>query len=249
MSGYNLTKIGLIFFLVGLVLSVIAGILNYLVTEIIMINGIIAGIGGVLFLVALILMGIGGVGYKEYGEKHKKFVLIAVILFIVSIVIGVIIGIYTSFAIFSAVSESLSESEPVLSGFSALKNIFIITPISAVFSGLVYVFLLYELEDKNGKIVLYIAFILLIVTSLIIAWQGTQIFDKWILEMQPLFENIDSTSSTFGSYSEIQTLSTELQKEMGKISIWGVLPNILFVIAIIIPLNRIKKGELQKKTN
>jgi len=247
MSKYNLTKIGLIFFIMALLLSVIAGILNFLIPEILIVNAVIGGLGGIFFLIALILMGIGGIGFKEYGKKHKKFVLIAIIFFIASIVFAMIIGFYTSFAIFSSMSESLSDSGDVLNSLSPLKNIFIITPISAVFSGLVYVFLLHELEDKYGKFILYGAFVLLIISSGIIAWQGTQVFDEWILDIKPIVENINTSAPTITSYNEMQTISTELQKEISSVSIWGVFPNILFLITSIIPLNRINSGRLKRK--
>lgn len=229
------TKTGLLLLLLSIIFGMITGILLFILSftqEITNINNLLAAlipviipgaIGGFLGLIGLILI---MVGRKDYGEQHSKFAIYALIIFIISIIISVIISIVQSFTTYSS----------SLSATSGLQNLPLImainTIISAILSGLMYIFLLYHLENEKGRIILYAAVFTSIFFSIIISIYN-------YLNLSEIFSTIDleSSSSAYGSMiNYIFSLS--------KISILGLVGNILFLIAIYIPYNRIKSGEL-----
>jgi hypothetical protein len=235
MSGYNLTKIGLIFLIIGAIIVTLVGVIGFLIEWSFMALigiGIIAFLGWIMLLVGIILIGVDAIVLKEYGEKHRKFAIIAVILFIVGIVFSIIVSLVSSI---NTGSYGLSSSIDI--DITPLKNSFLLSPFAVIFTGLVYMFLLHELEDKKGKIVLYVAFIVLIVTSIITSYLGYTGFDNWAPAIEELIENADSLES-------ISTITSEMQKELGHTGIFGIIPNIIFLIAMILPLHRITTGNL-----
>jgi len=134
-------------------------------------GAVIGGIGGLLGLMGAILM---LVGRKEFGEKHRKFIFYAVLVFVISIVVSVILVGISLFVTFASVGQSFtSESPDDMVDFFRNNNFMIITAIttliSATLGGLIWIFGLYQLENKTGRIVLFAAYISMIITATIVA--------------------------------------------------------------------------------
>jgi len=238
----NYTKNGLIFLIIGMIISMIStgllGVYQFLTPDESVSNlfsmigfGIIGGIGGLLILVGGVLFLIGR---KEFGERHQKFVLYAVIIFIVGIIISSVVGGIGTFITISQSMVNGSETDISWVGYSILTS----TIIGSITGSLAYVFALYELEDKNGKRILYLAFIVSIIITIIIGFFSIGAIEAMIADISSGGSSTDFTSS-FTYTSQITQYSA-----------LGIISNILWLITLYIPYNRIKKGELvpQKTT-
>jgi len=234
MSGYNLTKIGLIFLIVGMIMGIIpSAILSFIDVSNVAAGlglGIVAGLGAIFLFVALIILWVAGIGLKEYGKKHSKFTLISLILFLVAIGVTIAVSVITAFSMFSSISSG---------DFSGYKVIYLLTPISAVFMGLVYLFLLHELENSYGKIILYISFISMIVVSCAIAYIGYTGFEDW-------YNSLDLSSSNPLSSISSNEFVTALTERTNQLNLFSIIPNILFLVSAIIPIYRISTEDLKK---
>ena len=226
MGNYYLTKYGLIFLIVGLVLGIITNVSIFLTNGQIQALSFIQLIGMIFFLVAIILMVIGGFGLKEYGAKHGKFTLYALIIFIIALIVGLVFIVMT---ITSSISSFMGSGN-----LDSLKYVIYFGPIFTVFVMLIYLFLLYELENLSGKIILFVAFPISIIVSIVIAYLSIPIFDE-------LFASFDFTTMLS---TEIQSLSSEASMKSSVIGIFNIIPNLLLLVAMIIPLYRISTGEL-----
>ena len=232
----NYTKNGLIFLIIGTISSMISagllGLYQFITPDESVSNlfgmigfGIIGGIGGLLFLVGGILFLIGR---KEFGERHQKFILYAVIIFVVGIIIsGVVGGIGTIITISQSIANG-SETDISWVGYSILIS----TIIGSITGSLAYVFALYELEDENGKRILYLAFIVSIIIAIIIGYSSMGAIDAMIADIPT-----DGSSTDFTSFFDYTSQLTQY-------SSLGIISNLLWLITLYIPYNRIKKGEL-----
>lgn len=232
----NNTKNGLICIIIGMIISIIASIILYLSQG----NLNIDYFSGLLMLVGIILM---LVGRKDYGERHSKFVIYSIILFAISFIITFIfLGIIIASVMSAATDSTLSYREAL----SPLRNIFLMAPIVSVIGGVLNIFLVYELENRIGKNILFLAFIVTIIISVYVAYEGIQITDKWIDSIdEPEQEN--NNYFNFGSsYSTdyFEGKVNELQKEINKILPFAIIGKLMYLIAFIIPYQRIKSGEL-----
>ena len=213
----------------GISVGIITNISLFLLTDnlpgvlALILVAIIGGIGGLLTLMGLILI---VVGRREYGEKHSKFAIYAAVIFVLSIVIAAVFSIMISMINF--ISNSPTNTNIIL----------LQTPITSTIGGLVYLFLLYELEDKNGKIVLFLAFIATIIASILITVDAMSLYEEL---MSSIAAGETSLTNTFNYISKIS-----------RTGIYGIISSGLLLIALILPYNRIKSGELaptSPKTN
>ncbi|GAI77546.1 unnamed protein product [marine sediment metagenome] len=188
--------------------------------------GIVSFIGVILILIGVILFFIGR---KEFGEKHQNNVKNAIIIFIINIVVATILtSAIVFFAISSITTSTIANSSPEINMGPLSILIVIISIVSAILGGLMYYFALIELEDEQGKNILYAAIISSIGITTV-----TSVYIAGLLG--EMFGSISSTSS-YSSLSFIQNT--------GGIGILGVIPNLLFLYAFYIPYKRIKDGEL-----
>jgi MFS family permease len=218
----NYTKNGLMFIIIGIIISMItsfllglyqffvptenvAAILGYVGF------GMIGSIGGLLTLVGAILF---FVGRKEFGEKHQQFVIYAA----VTIVIGIVIT--TFFSIIGALLFN-----------SMIYTIPAITVIGAVTGGLGYVFALFELESDTGKKLLYTALFVSIVISVLIGFLNAG-------QIGELIENYPAENSmnAFSYLSNVSIYST-----------LGIISSLFWLTAVYLAYKRIKDGELVPK--
>ena len=111
------TKTGLLLIIIGSILGIVSNIAFSLAGNVALALSALGGIGGLCSLIGIILL---IVGRKEFGERHRKFVIYALILFILSIVIPTII---IAAATFTYVSQGISAGGVDL---SYMQNIFFI---------------------------------------------------------------------------------------------------------------------------
>jgi len=218
------TRTGLLLIMIGVLVGIIANISMFLTEGEITALNYVTSIGGLLSLVGIILM---VAGRKEFGERHGKFVVYAIVLFIISMVISAVL---ISISIFLALVQGFGGDSSVLS------YIFYVIPIGAILGGLNYIFLLYELENKEGKIVLFVAFIVTIITSIIMTINIIPIYEETIGSIYSHFGEITS--------SDITSLTSEFTQKISSAGIYGVINSVLILIAIYIPYRRIASGEL-----
>jgi len=218
------TKIGLLLLILGGILGIISNIAFSLAGNLAITLSVLSGIGGLCSFIGIILL---IVGRKEFGEKHRKFVVYALILFILSIIIPVII---IAAVTFSYVSQGISGGVDV----SFMQNIFFIIPFAAILGGLAYVLLLYNLENDIGRRILFVAFVVAVITSIIIS-----------LNIGPAFEEtIGSIDFETASQQDISEVTTEFSQKISTSGIYGLANGVLMLIALIIPYKRITSGEL-----
>lgn len=217
----NNTQKGLLILIIGISVGIITNISLFLLADnlpgvsALVLAGIIGVIGGLLTLIGLILIVIGR---REYGEKHSKFAIYAAVIFVLSIVFATVFSIMLS--MINLISNSPTNTNIIL----------LQTPITSTIGGLVYIFLLYELEDKKGKIVLFLAFIATIIASILIT-----------VDIMSLYEELMSSIAT-GETSFANTF--DYINKMSRTGIYGIISSGLLLIALILPYNRIKSGEL-----
>jgi MFS family permease len=240
MEGY--TKHGLLLLMIGLLISIISTILTglyYFMTNSESFSNLIGMIGlGALGAIGGLLALIGGIlfliGRKEFGERHQKFVIYAVIILIVGIIIS---GVVSGIGVFMSVSQSIAnggDAQFTWTGYSILIS----TIIGSITGGLAYVLALYELENETGKRILYLAFIVSIILAGIIGYFSMGIIDTLI-----------STISTDGTPANF-TSSYAYTSQISQYAVFGIISNLLWLIALYIPYKRIKDGDLipQKST-
>ena len=228
------TKTGLKLILIGLGFGIILNIALFL-SSFIMPNDLIAGIGflmiiGLIGIIMAIILLIGSIlflmGRTEFGEKHSKNVLNAVIIFVISIVVvGVISGI-------GSVINTMGETSGQVPNL--YMSSFIPSVISAILGGLVYYFALKELEDETGLRIMYIAFICSIITTIFIGFVTVGVFGD-------IFGEIYSGTST--SSPDLSTVMSSISG-LTRVSIFSNISGFLWLIAVYIPYRRIDSGEL-----
>ncbi len=126
---------------------------------------------------------------------------------------------------------------------SILTTTAISTPITAALGGLIYVFALYQLENKNGRMILFSALIVMIVVSAITGFLSIATFNDYF-NSEAFNDVINSGTSSSTSYS--QYLSS--YQWIGPSAIISLIGNfisgILMFMALYIPYQRITSGEL-----
>ena len=221
------TKTGLLLLIIGIALSMVSNILLFILGTTQTTIASLGSIGGLLFLIGILLFILGR---KEFNERHRKFVIYALILWFISIIIPTVV---VSVAVFQYVSQSMSG----VADTDSLQNIFMIFPIASILSGLAYFFLLYELENKIGRMILFAAVFVSIITSIIVMMSiGSMIGET--------FESIDFVNN---DPSEINALTNQISQKISSLGIYSIFTNILMLIVLFIPYQRISSGELIAK--
>ena len=198
--------------------------------------------GGIIGLIGAILM---LMGRNEFGEKHRKFMFYAIIVFVVMIVGTIIFTIFVAFMVYSSITTMASTTdvtEVFSSGFMATT--FIYTAIMAIIGALIWVFALYQLENKKGRMVLFAAYAMMVATAIIVSVSSIIYFNEFI--SSGAFEDLISSDS-FSSSSAYSQLLTSSQW-IGTTAIFNIIGNIvgstLLLVALYIPYERITSGEL-----
>ena len=230
----NYTKPGLLLILIGMIIGIIGAILFGLYGFFVPVEnvndflryigwGIIGGIGGFLSFIGGILF---FVGRKEFGERHQQFVIYALLCIVIGIIASIAISITSTF-IMMPTSEVVNRDFSWASAVVMLPSI-----ISAITGGLAYVFALHELESNNGRKILYIAFVVSLLISVIIAFMITGVVNEMIGEA--------TNTNAYGDFSTIASYTSSITQ----FSVYGVISSFFWFIAVYIPYKRIKNGEL-----
>jgi len=257
MGNFNYTKFGLIFWIVGSILALIATIpLLFFIQDLlnmtdvstltdfsgliaILILAIVGFIGVVFYLVAYILMCVGGIGYREFGEKHRKFLFISLIILITIIVLNIVSAVYQMMTVGNAASTG---------DLSGIVNIYILPIAATIVGGLFYVFLLHELEDFKGRIVLYVMLGCTIAIAIVIAFLQYSNFDAWAANVDKLIANLPPSSTIMGissSQSPETVINQAVATEGYKYTIYSIIPMFLQFAAMILAFFRIRSGALK----
>lgn len=257
------TKTGLLLLMISEIAAIISAIVMYSIWYSIDLSSITSGnamgmlfavlpgaavgiIGGLIGLIGAIFILIGR---KEFGEKHRKFVFYAIIILVISIVASVAIAGLTTFMTIFSMSQSFGSSNDPSQVLESLRNSNIMTitaaigPISAALGGLIWVFALYQLENKNGKTILFAALICLIVTSIVVGITSISTFENYI-NSEAFEDLINSGSSGTSSYSQLLSSYQWIGSSAIFSLIGNAISNVLLFIALYIPYKRITSGEL-----
>ena len=224
------TEKGLFFLLIGMLISFLSSIIlvvNSFISNINQLSPVyllvsfISFAGGIVSLIGIIFVIISR---KEFGEKHSKFVIYSVIIYIVGIIVTTIL---TSALIYVSISSGITSSMTAQpgSGINYSSYISFSIVLSAVMGGIAIILFLNELEDQKGKIILYSAVAYSIISTIFIS-----IYLFIGLEDINFYSSFDSSSLLTGT------------TRLGGLSLIG---NVLLIIAVYIPYKRIKTGELR----
>jgi hypothetical protein len=225
------TQTGLLLLIIGSLIVLIVGLIisiSNFFTDDYESFGMLGGVVLALFaFIALILVLVGAIyffnGRKEFGEKHQKNVINALIIYVINLFFTFVLYNALLFIGFSSMlSSSGNNFTPLLS--SILIRLFV----STILSCLIYYFALIELEDEKGKLILYAG----IISSICITIFTSVYFYVYMNEIYGAF----SSGIRPSSFSGIENI--------GGIGILGIIPGILFIFALFIPYNRIIEGKL-----
>jgi len=240
----NNTKFGLYLILIGVIISFISSIilvplfflLNNVsfsgISYLLFPSSIISSVGGILVLIGAIFVIIGR---KDYGEKHSKYVIYSIIIFITGFALTVI---FSSLIAFFSFSSIMTNGTTNLFGYFG-----VITMIASILFGISYVLFLHELLDKKGKIILYALFVIIIVSGVLTSFFITGVFGQ-IGQTYNNFQQTDILNNT-NINSQLFTL--------GILPIFtqilGFISSLLLIIVIYIAYKRVKTGELKPVTS
>ena len=203
--------------------------------------GVLAGVLTLLGAIFIVL------GHKEFGEKHRKYIFYCVIIFIV--MLGIIM--FFVFMNFAATFSSLftrqfQQASPALTSdffITQLTYSLIQSCIVALLSGLLWVFALYHLESKKGRMILLAAFTFMILTPIVISIGSLMLVDEWTAQ-GTLDDVLENQTSGTSMYSQLITFS-QWSGGIGVIVLLvSMLGNLLLFVALFIAYKRIAKGEL-----
>jgi len=259
MKGY--TKTGLVLLMIGVVLMVCTSLASFSFYASFQPSSIqgsnysylfslipLAVLGGIASLLSIL----GGLfillGRKEFGDRHRKFVTYALIVFLVVIVLTIVFSVWIALTISTFVFQGLtSGSGPqnvnVFHSFISLSLVNAL--IISIVSGLMWVFGLYQLESKKGRTILFAAYAAMIVTAGITIINSTRIIDAWI--NQGTLNNVFNQSGSTPSQLYPQLLSSSYWNgPTGLVLLtFQIIQAVLLFAALYIPFQRINKGELQ----
>ena len=225
------TQKGLYFLIIGTIITMINSLITSISSFFIKDSAPLITISIIIsfvFLIGVIIVLIGAIlfliGRKEFGEKHQKNVMNAVILFIIYFVL---IFIFSIGIMLMALSE-ITAGETIGTWTSSFTILIIM--IGAFLGALIYYFALIDLENKTGKNFLFAGIISSITISII-----TSSF--YLVNMSgDIFGTISKEISEYSSFA--------LNQNIGVIGLLGIIPTLLYIYSFYIPYKRIKDGEL-----
>ena len=239
----NNTRTGLLLIMIGLALGIISNIALYFVNFDVDIDNIddiyISMAPAILFMViGAIISLIGGIliitGREDYGERHSKFVIYAIVIFVINFFIAIILSSISS--AMDPANSFMLFSKPTLADYEPIILLTVVSSvISAILGGLTYVFLFYHLESDNGRILLFTAYFISLVVAIVVAIYNHAVFTEMMRDL--LASNTVDSSTVSQATSQLSNMS--------KAAIFSSISAILFIWAAYIPYKRIKTGELK----
>ncbi len=194
---------------------------------------IITYIGGILSLIGAILVILGR---KAFGPEHSRNAIWSIIIYIVGFVIIVIGVIAFVFAIISATIASRSGNVTDFTAIaqsltSSFNGLLIAGIIGGAVSSIAYVLFTYQLQNRNGRIILWAAYASSIVVEIIRA-----------IIVSPLLSDAVQRSIAGGTFNPDPLRG--LQNQLQALGLLGFIPAALYATALYLVWSRIGRGEL-----
>jgi hypothetical protein len=211
------TKTGLLLLLVGTILAAIPliGI----------IGTILAAIGAIMVIL----------GRRAFGDKHSKYVLFSVGVYIFGFIVLFFVALAFAFSVASAASSATSASAliPVLN--SALNSFIIEAIIGGAISSFAYVLITYAVQNQTGRILLWAAYGISLAMEVVI-----------FLIITPQISTALNASIATGTYDP--TPIRALQAQISSLGILSLIPNAIYALAYYLVYSRVNKGEIPPRT-
>ena len=198
---------------------------------------LITFIGGILSLIGAILVILGR---KAFGPEHSRNAIWSIIIYIVGFVIIIIGVIAFAFAIISATIASRSGNMTDLTVIaqaltSSFDGLLIAGIVGGAVSSIAYVLFTYQLQNRNGRIILWAAYASSMAIGLINA----------IIVSALLSDAIQR--SIAGGILNPDPLRA-LQNQLQALGLLGFIPAALYATALYLVWSRIGRGELPATT-
>lgn len=222
--------------------SIISG-LNQSILPTILTSGFIGIIGGIILLTGAVLFFLGR---KEFNDNHQKFVFYALLIFIFSLIVMLIrfmVSMSNSLVSSPENIEFVNDASYIADLLhNTLSTTALTSPLLAVLAGLVWVFALYHLENKKGKMVLFFMFITMILFSVSTSFLSLSLFNDFV-ESESFTVSV-SSANNFQGYIDYLSVY-EWIGSAGILSFIGtILVCILLFIALYIAYKRVESGKL-----
>ncbi|MBN2599633.1 MAG: hypothetical protein JXA75_03745 [Candidatus Thermoplasmatota archaeon] len=202
---------------------------------------ILGVLAGIFYLLGAILI---FCGRKEFGEKHRKYIFYCCILF--CIMLGVIVLFSFSMVVssLSLVFNAQSQNTPEHVDFFKTQVMYSLIQafIVAVFSGLLWVLALYNLENKKGQYILLPAFVFMILTPAVNSIGSLMALDDWV--QQGTLNDMYNGTIPSSSYLQLFSLSQWTGVPGLIMLLCSFMSSLLIFVALFIAYKRIKNGEL-----
>ena len=198
---------------------------------------LITFIGGILSLIGAILVILGR---KAFGPEHSRNAIWSIIIYIVGFVIIIIGVIAFAFAIISATIASRSGNMTDLTVIaqaltSSFDGLLIAGIVGGAVSSIAYVLFTYQLQNRNGRIILWAAYASSIAIGIINA-----------IIVSALLSDAVQRSIAGGIFNPDPLRA--LQNQLQALGLLGFIPAALYATALYLVWSRIGRGELPATT-
>lgn len=198
---------------------------------------LITFIGGILSLIGAILVILGR---KAFGPEHSRNAIWSIIIYIVGFVIIIIGVIAFAFAIISATIASRSGNMTDLTVIaqaltSSFDGLLIAGIVGGAVSSIAYVLFTYQLQNRNGRIILWAAYASSIAIGIINA-----------IIVSALLSDAVQRSIAGGIFNPDPLRG--LQNQLQALGLLGFIPAALYATALYLVWSRIGRGELPATT-
>jgi len=198
---------------------------------------LITFIGGILSLIGAILVILGR---KAFGPEHSRNAIWSIIIYIVGFVIIIIGVIAFAFAIISATIASRSGNMTDLTVIaqaltSSFDGLLIAGIVGGAVSSIAYVLFTYQLQNRNGRIILWAAYASSIAIGIINA-----------IIVSALLSDAVQRSIAGGIFNPDPLRA--LQNQLQALGLLGFIPAALYATALYLVWSRIGRGELPAPT-
>jgi len=198
---------------------------------------LITFIGGILSLIGAILVILGR---KAFGPEHSRNAIWSIIIYIVGFVIIIIGVIAFAFAIISATIASRSGNMTDLTVIaqaltSSFDGLLIAGIVGGAVSSIAYVLFTYQLQNRNGRIILWAAYASSIAIGIINA-----------IIVSALLSDAVQRSIAGGIFNPDPLRA--LQNQLQALGLLGFIPAAVYATALYLVWSRIGRGELPATT-
>lgn len=206
----------------GLLLLMIGALLGWIPYGISLIGVVLSAIGAILVIL----------GRRAFGEKHARFVVIAIVLFFVGIGAAFVSGLALAFALVPSV---LGTAPPTAASLESAVNILLVGSIvSAIIGGLAQVLFTYVIQDRAGRILLFAGY------GVQVALQAA----VFVL-ISPLIAATIANALAGGAYDPAP-LAT-LQAQISTYQVFAVISDLLFAGAYYLAWSRVNRGVIPER--